>query len=149
MIANLALSILDFSKIVADVPSYPTGFRTDVEISRASQPKRERELQAWQPDPTTPEPSLVNATTGQRGDDVTFGPNAGGSWDQFAVNEEMFGITTKFDEHVYTTKLDRSGKDYKEKEKMAERIAAEINGVSSTPCWSSVSLTSDAPITRT
>lgn len=107
------------------------GFRTDVEISRTAQPKRERELQAWQPDPSTPEPSLTStAPSTQRGDDLTFGPNAGGSWDQFAVNEEMFGITTRFDENVYTTKLDRTGKDFKEKEKRAERIAAEITGVS-------------------
>lgn len=46
------------------------------------------------------------------------------------MNEEMFGITTRFDENVYTTKLDRTGKDFKEKEKRAERIAAEITGVS-------------------
>ena len=64
------------------------------------------------------------------GDEITFGPGAGGSWDQFAANEEKFGITTKFDENVYTTKLDRSGKDFREREKAAERIAAEITGVS-------------------
>ena len=67
--------------------------------------------------------------TGQHGDDVTFGANSGGTWDQFAANEEKFGITTRFDENVYTTKLDRSGKDFKERERKAERIAAEITGV--------------------
>lgn len=111
-------------------------FRTDREISRTTQPKRERELQAWQPDAPTAEanPGLAGQNgAATRGDDVTFGPNTGGSnrtWDQFATNERLFGVKTQFDEDVYTTKLDRSGKDFKEKEKRAERIAAEIMGVS-------------------
>jgi PAB1-binding protein PBP1 len=67
---------------------------------------------------------------GQLGDEVTFGAKSSGTWDQFAANEEKFGITTKFDENVYTTVLDRSAKDFKEKERKAERLAAEISGVS-------------------
>lgn len=107
---------------------FNTAFRTDTEISRTLQQKRERELQAWQPDGS--ESNTNNLKVGmQRGDDVTFGPGTGGSWDQFATNERLFGVTTRFDEELYTTKLDRSGKDYKEREKRAERIAAEITGV--------------------
>jgi len=41
----------------------------------------------------------------------------------------MFGVTTSFDEEVYTTKLDRSAADFKEKERKAQRIASEILGV--------------------
>lgn len=51
------------------------------------------------------------------------------SWDQFAANESMFGVTTQFDEDVYTTKIDRSAPDFKERERKAQRLANEINGV--------------------
>ena len=67
----------------------------------------------------------------QGGDDVTFGPGASssGQWDQFAANERLFGVRTHFDEDEYTTRLDRSAKDFKERERRAEQIAAEITGV--------------------
>ena len=117
---------------------YPLAFRTDSEISRAPQGKRERELQAWQPDAPSDGSSALNLSLngssggGNRGDDVTFGPgaNQGASWDQFQANEQLFGVKTHFNEDDYTTKLDRSGKDFKEREKRAEQIAAEIIGVS-------------------
>jgi PAB1-binding protein PBP1 len=51
------------------------------------------------------------------------------SWDQFAVNEQLFGVTASFDEEVYTTKLDRSAADFREREKKAQKIANEIIGV--------------------
>ena len=107
-------------------------FRTDTEISRAAAAKRERELQAWQPDAA--EPPVLPVTGGfdhQGGDDVTFGPGASssGQWDQFAANERLFGVRTHYDEDEYTTRLDRSAKDFKERERRAEQIAAEITGV--------------------
>ncbi|KAG1747226.1 uncharacterized protein EDB91DRAFT_1245661 [Suillus paluster] len=46
--------------------------------------------------------------------------------DQFAANEQMFGVTTSYDWEVYTTKLDRTAADYKEKERKAQRITSEI-----------------------
>lgn len=102
-------------------------FRTDTDISSKGKGGRERTLQAWQPgaDGATPPP-------GQFGDDVTFGAATGGnnSWDQFAVNEKLFGVKTNFDEDVYTTKLDRSAADFKERERKAQKIANEIIGVS-------------------
>lgn len=116
----------------ADV-KVPNGdsFRTDTEISKTKLP-RERELQAWRspedtPNVSMPLPSVHEGT----GDDVTFGPGAGANapWDQFAVNEQMFGVTTSFNEEYYTTKLDRSAPDFKEKERKAQRIASEIVGV--------------------
>lgn len=121
---------------------FTLAFRTDTEISRIAPNKRERELQAWQPD--GPEGSAnananangaatINPTgtgaTFQRGDDLTFGPGSSGNgnqWDQFAANERLFGVRTHFDEDEYTTKLDRSAKDFKERERRAEQIAAEI-----------------------
>ena len=54
-----------------------------------------------------------------------------GPWDQFAANEKLFGVKTQFDESLYTTKLDRSAADFKEREREAQRIANEIIGVRS------------------
>lgn len=52
-------------------------------------------------------------------------------WDQFAVNEKKFGLSTDFDEELYTTKLDRSRSDYKERERRAIKLANEISQVGS------------------
>jgi PAB1-binding protein PBP1 len=66
------------------------------------------------------------------------GGNSGGSWDQFAANEKLFGLKTDFDEELYTTRLDRSAPDYKDREKWAIEKANEIQRVSSSvhPCHS-------------
>lgn len=106
-------------------------FRTDTDISQKKVGGAERELQAWHAPSDAP-----NSTTqglGGRGDEVTFGQgsNANGSWDQFAVNEEMFGVKTSFDEDLYTTRLDRNAADYKERERKAQKIANEIIGSTS------------------
>ncbi|KAG1773434.1 hypothetical protein EDD22DRAFT_857547 [Suillus occidentalis] len=112
-------------------------FRTDADISK-NKSVRERELQAWQPTTTAAasSPHPVVAHHEGLGDEVTFGPGSGAnvSWDQFAANEQMFGVTTTFDEEVYTTKLDRTAADYKERERKAQRIASEIlNGAINNP----------------
>jgi len=100
-------------------------FRTDADISGKGKGGRERPLQAWQPGADG-----ASAPPGQFGDDVTFGTVTAGnnSWDQFAVNEKLFGVKTNFDEDVYTTKLDRSAADFKERERKAQKIANEISG---------------------
>ena len=59
-----------------------------------------------------------------------LGTYSGGAWDQFDANEQLFGVTTSFDEAAYTTKLDRSAPDFKERERKAQQIADEINRVS-------------------
>ncbi|KZT73682.1 hypothetical protein DAEQUDRAFT_721755 [Daedalea quercina L-15889] len=109
-------------------------FKTDTDISKTAS-RRERELQAWQPsDDTTAAPgagaagALGPAANGAVRDDVTFGPGAsnGGSWNQFEVNERLFGVKANFDEDVYTTKLDRSAPNFKERERWAAGIANEI-----------------------
>ncbi len=71
-----------------------------------------RELQRWQP---------------EEGDDTTFFglEDAGTSgWDQFAVNRDRFGVETTWNEHFYTTKIDRGACKISEAD--AERIAREI-----------------------
>jgi hypothetical protein len=54
-----------------------------------------RELQRWAPD--------TNLDL-----DDTFSLDDGGSrgWDQFALNEAKFGVTTNYREEFYTTELD-------------------------------------------
>lgn len=61
-------------------------------------------------------------------DDVNPESNSS-SWDQFAANEQLFGLTTDFNEEFYTTKLDRSRADFKERERQAIAIANEITRV--------------------
>lgn len=48
------------------------------------------------------------------------------SWDQFEVNQKLFGVTTSFDETIYTTNIDRNAPDFKERESKASKIAKEI-----------------------
>jgi PAB1-binding protein PBP1 len=49
-----------------------------------------------------------------------------GRWDQFAENERLFGLKTDYDENIYTTKIDKSHPQYKERMAAAERKAREI-----------------------
>ncbi|KAI0325548.1 hypothetical protein GY45DRAFT_1260697 [Cubamyces sp. BRFM 1775] len=129
-----ATNILDWSSGPADakVPNGADTFKTDTDISQRTVSRRERELQAWQPDnadgaaATSP---TTGATNARNVDELTFGPGASGAaWDQFAVNEQLFGVKAEFDEEVYTTKLDRNAPDFKEKERKAAQIASEIMG---------------------
>lgn len=88
-------------------------------------------MQAWSDDVgASGGPTPPNGGPSTRGDDVTFGstgPNS--SWDQFSVNQQLFGVTTNYDEELYTTKLDRSRPDFKERERQAARLASEIQNV--------------------
>jgi hypothetical protein len=105
-----------------------TAFRTDSDISQKKGVNvRGRELQAWVP--STDAPPVSNGPGGG-GDEDTFGPGANGNtpWDQFTANEQLFGVKASFDEDVYTTKLDRSAPDFKDRERRAQRIANEIIG---------------------
>jgi PAB1-binding protein PBP1 len=88
-------------------------------------------LQRWVPD--GPEPKTNgngNANNGQKGNSETFGNASTGAWDQFETNKRLFGGESTYDENLYTTRLDKSGPDYKKKEKEADRLAKEIMGVS-------------------
>ncbi|EEQ88081.2 PAB1 binding protein [Blastomyces dermatitidis ER-3] len=90
----------------------PTGFKTDTDIS-GGQAVRERELQRWEPGTDAPV-------------DLSLESAGSTSWDQFEVNERLFGATTSYDENLYTTRIDRSDPSYKRKEAEAARIAREI-----------------------
>ena len=90
-------------------------FKTDTAISGASKELKERELQKWSPDDETAFP--LNNTSLEDDD---------GTWDQFAVNEKKFGIKPTFDEHFYTTRINKDDPEYQKKLKEAEKIAKEI-----------------------
>lgn len=130
---TLKLSMATVSKIIytrARVLKCSLAFKTDTDISNKTAGRRERELTDWSADVSG---APANANVGTLGDEATFGSGTTGgntSWDQFAANEKMFGVTTSFNEEMYTTKLDRNAADFKERERKAQQIANEIMGVS-------------------
>ncbi|CBQ73018.1 related to PBP1-Pab1p interacting protein [Sporisorium reilianum SRZ2] len=108
-------------------------FRTDTEISKAFDPLASgRTLQKWSDDPDLADlddPSNKLPAWASPSDASGGGledSNAGKPWDQFAANEARFGIKSNYQENLYTTKLDRSGKDFRNREREADRIAREI-----------------------
>lgn len=106
------------------------GFRTDADISQNGKSARERELQAWSDGNTASGGAPTsNGAPASRGDELTFGSTGSNSWDQFSVNQQLFGVTTDYNEELYTTKLDRSRPDFKERERQAAQIANEIQSV--------------------
>ena len=65
-----------------------------------------RELQRWVPDEAPGEDlSLEGPSGGGRGPHRS-GASGGVAWDQFATNQQMFGVQSSFNEDLYTTKLD-------------------------------------------
>ncbi|KAF9344910.1 hypothetical protein BGX26_003764, partial [Mortierella sp. AD094] len=94
------------------------GFKTDTDISRSGE-IRERDLKKWAPEEYT----SIGGIEDDLGDSHH---NGRAGWDQFAANERLFGVRTDFDEELYTTKLDRTGADFKAREQQAIQIANEI-----------------------
>lgn len=114
-----------------------TVFKTDTDISSNAQ-TAQRELQPWAPEGPTGPSASTNGNHARNGgggggakDAETFGlEDSNTPWDQFETNSRLFGATTDYKEEIYTTKLDRSGSNFKQREKEATRLAAEIMGVS-------------------
>lgn len=115
-------------------------FRTDVDITgvrvEADSSSNGRQLRRWadeveesealESSPSTFGKPVNNTTTSTGGN-----KNA---WDQFKTNERLFGAKTDYDEEIYTTKLDRSAKDFKERERKANALAQQIlSGTTSNP----------------
>ncbi|CAG8497798.1 9381_t:CDS:10 [Acaulospora colombiana] len=112
---------VDFSASLDKPLNEREGFRTDADISGRTE-IRERELHKW-----------ASEESGEimKGLEDDINPESGdASWDQFAANEKLFGIKTDFNEELYTTKLDRSRADFKERERQAIAIANEITRTS-------------------
>jgi len=93
-------------------------FKTDSAISGKSGEIFERQLQKWEPEKDNYDISLELTDDGNE------------KWDQFETNEKLFGITTDYDEEIYTTALDRTKADFKKREQEAIKIAAEIEKAS-------------------
>ncbi|EFC49773.1 Poly(A)-binding protein binding protein [Naegleria gruberi] len=90
-----------------------TSFKTDTEISNRQQ--TEKELIKWQPEEN--EAELISLEEG------TYAPR---QWDQFSENLNKFGVKSTYEEHLYTTNLDRNSDFYKTHAAKASRIAEEI-----------------------
>ena len=89
-------------------------FRTDTAISN-SRFGNERELQRWVPDSTDGTDGGLEATA-----------PSGAAWDQFEANRRLFGLSTDYDENIYTTTIDRGNPHYKDRVAAADRKAREI-----------------------
>lgn len=94
-------------------------FATDKEISsmRSSGPGGPRELSKWSP--SAEDSKLV-------GSEFDKEARLGAGWDQFEVNQKLFGVQTSFDESIYTTPIDRAAPDFKQREARAFKLAKEI-----------------------
>ena len=98
-------------------------FKTDVDISGANKPIiKERELQKWVPDDTALDTNSINADQSQ----YETLEECSGPWDQFSVNEQKFGVKSTYDEHFYTTKINKDAPNFEQRLKEAERLAEEI-----------------------
>ncbi|CAO3698248.1 unnamed protein product [Rhizopus stolonifer] len=110
---NLAESALEHSS-----------FKTDTDISGKLETK-ERELHKWAP-------SEEDNALGLLDGNLESSSSGEAPWDQFAVNEKLFGLKTDFNEEIYTTPLDRSAPGFKDREKRAIKVANEIQKTSTT-----------------
>ncbi|KAK5171388.1 poly(A)-binding protein binding protein [Saxophila tyrrhenica] len=96
--------------------SIGSSFRTDTEISaRDSSQPRERELQRWD-------------AGADSNIDMSLEASGETGWDQFAANERMYGVSSTYDENIYTTQINRDDPRYRQREAEAARIAREIEG---------------------
>ncbi|EFH59124.1 hypothetical protein ARALYDRAFT_897659 [Arabidopsis lyrata subsp. lyrata] len=94
----------------------PAELLTDSSISQSYHVDRERQLQPWVPDETIPQGADL---------ENVFDNPWNRKWNQFEVNESLFGVKSTFDEEIYTTRLER-GPQTKQLEEQARKIAREI-----------------------
>lgn len=98
-------------------------FKTDTDISGANKSViKERELQKWVPEDIPLNSNFINTDESQH---ETL-EESSGSWDQFSVNEQKFGVKSTYDEHFYTTKINKDDPNFEQRLKEAERLAEEI-----------------------
>ncbi|KAK4052938.1 poly(A)-binding protein binding protein [Microbotryomycetes sp. JL221] len=104
-------------------------FKTDTQLSgRTSLKQRERQLQAWGvgPDSGTALGAAPGGGLSLEDESSSLGGNSSRGWDQFAANERLHGVRSDYDEELYTTKLDRTAADYKQREQRAAQLEKEI-----------------------
>lgn len=90
-----------------------SNFRTDAAISN-NRFGNERPLQPWIPDASDGVDGSLEASS------------SSGPWDQFAANEKLFGLKTDYDENMYTTAINKTHPQFRERMAAAERKAKEI-----------------------
>jgi PAB1-binding protein PBP1 len=90
------------------------GFRTDKAISNSGAGV-ERVLQPWVPD----------SSDGIDGS-LEQSKSTGAKWDQFAANEQLFGLKSDYDENIYTTEIDKDHPQYRQRMAAADKKAREI-----------------------
>ncbi|KAG5945212.1 hypothetical protein E4U53_006752 [Claviceps sorghi] len=90
-----------------------SNFRTDTAISNGRF-GNERTLQPWVPDASDGLDGSLEASS------------SSGPWDQFAANEKLFGLKTDYDENMYTTAINKTHPQFRERMAAAERKAKEI-----------------------
>lgn len=119
LVQIIALEIpLDTDSLGATTQGGSTkGFQTDTQISNRQKGLPGRELTKFADFGSSG--SGPGGITGEVDGDLSGGV---GKWDQFATNEEKFGVLTSFDENEYTTKLDKSNPVYKERERHAAQV---------------------------
>ncbi|SCU85794.1 LADA_0D09714g1_1 [Lachancea dasiensis] len=100
--------------VIASASNSSFEFKTDTDISGSKRDVKERKLERWVPD-TSESFELSEGLEDNKE-----------SWNQFAVNEEKFGITSSFDEHLYTTRINKNDPSYRDRLKEADRIAKDI-----------------------
>ena len=107
------------------------GFQTDTDNSATTTTATApRELKPWVPDgPSAAANGTANGNGGGRDSETFGGATANIPWDQFETNERLFGTKTSYQEEIYTTKWNRSGPDFKKREKEADKLASEIINV--------------------
>ena len=94
-------------------------FRTDAAIS-GIRFQSERALKPWVADESIETDMSLESSRNKS--------STGGTWNQFEVNERLFGLTTDYDENFYTTTIDKSHPDYIKRCAEADRKAREIEG---------------------
>ncbi|WPH01171.1 Hypothetical protein R9X50_00400700 [Acrodontium crateriforme] len=109
-----ALNVTTTSNQTIQNRSTTPSFRTDTEISgKDAQLLRERELQPWD--------SGADSNV-----DLSLESSSTAGWDQFAANERLYGVQSTYDENIYTTQINRSDPQYRQREAQAAKIAREI-----------------------
>lgn len=119
------LSALDIS--LDSRPSERDAFKTDTEVTGLASDRKEKELQAWGSGAGYGSGGGIEDSLGALSlDDEQRGQGGAKAWDQFATNERLYGTRTDYHEELYTTKLDRSGADYRQREQRAAQLEREI-----------------------
>lgn len=110
---------LQRDKWVTDTPKGTrSSFQTDTSISAGGRLGGARELQRW---------DAGGPSSNGLGDGGLEDPSDSKQpWDQFAANKAKFGVETDYDENIYTTSIDRSRPDYKERLARADQLARRI-----------------------